>query len=176
MGGGGVPAPPASTTRTATRPPGRVFPCPPPPRRCRPKTRQRGGRSRPACFSPTFERRPLPRRLRAQMPRRARRRLPLRAFDLPLIGHCRQLLGPPHRGPARRWPDQVRFRSRRVEEGLQLVALDRLLLHQQLGDRLQLVELRRQYLFRPIVRGVDQLADLAVDLERDLFAVVPLLA
>jgi hypothetical protein len=55
-----------------------------------------------------------------------------------------------------------------VEQGLELLALDRLALEQQLGDRRQLLAVLGQDLLRLLVRALNDPADLVVDLARRL--------
>ena len=54
------------------------------------------------------------------------------------------------------------------------VLLDRLALDEDLGDRLELLAVLGEDVLRPLVRGLDDAADLVVDLARDLVGVVGL--
>src|SRR3954452_3030162 len=61
-----------------------------------------------------------------------------------------------------------------LQQRLELLALDRLALEQQLGDRLQRVAMRPQDVLRDLVSALDDAADLVIDLAGDLVAVVRL--
>src|SRR5436190_308135 len=60
------------------------------------------------------------------------------------------------------------------EQGLELLALDRLALEEDLRDRLQLGAVVGQDVLGRLVRALHDAADLVVDLARDLVAVVRL--
>src|SRR6185295_11245731 len=61
-----------------------------------------------------------------------------------------------------------------LEQRLEVVALDRLALEQDLRDRLQRLAALRQDVLRLLVGALDDAADLVVDLARDLVRVVRL--
>src|SRR6478609_5007067 len=63
---------------------------------------------------------------------------------------------------------------RALQQRLELLALDRLALEQQLGDRLQVLAVPGQDVLGDLVGALDDPADLVVDLARDLVAVVRL--
>src|SRR4051812_50081734 len=60
------------------------------------------------------------------------------------------------------------------EQGRELLLLDRLALDEDLGDRAQLVAVLGEQVLGALVRGLDDAADLLVDLARDLVRVVGL--
>src|SRR5688572_14895446 len=60
------------------------------------------------------------------------------------------------------------------EQRLKLLALDRLALEQQLGDRRQRLAVLEQHVLGDLVGGLDDTTDLVVDLARDLVGVVRL--
>jgi hypothetical protein len=60
------------------------------------------------------------------------------------------------------------------EQGVELGLLDRLALDEDLGDRGQVLAVRGEDVPRLLVRGLDDAADLVVDLARDLVGVVRL--
>src|SRR3954468_150907 len=60
------------------------------------------------------------------------------------------------------------------EQALELLLLDRLALDEDLGDRAQLLAVLGEELLGALVRGLDDAADLVVDLARDLIGVVGL--
>src|SRR4051812_6664861 len=107
----------------------------------------------------------------ARLGGQARARLGPRGLARTLRRQVRQALGLAALRLVR--PEHVLFAAA-GEERLELLALDRLALEQQLGDRLQLAAMLGEDVLGLLVRRLDDPADLVVDLARDLVRVVGL--